>query len=95
MSSGEELGNASKLSDAMYTTKVSLSGSSAAAANSFLPTSLMRLVVGKACLVVYVFYRSFQPEKLIFALLKVKKSILRTISELTLATRKISLKNLT
>ena len=33
-SSGEELGDASELSDATCTTKVSLSGSSAAAANS-------------------------------------------------------------
>ena len=33
-SSGEELGNATKLSDATCTTKVSLSGSSSAAANS-------------------------------------------------------------
>ena len=39
ISSREELGNISELSDAMCTTKVLLSGSSAAAVNSFLPTS--------------------------------------------------------
>ena len=42
-SSGEELGNASELSDATCTTKVLLSESSTAAANSFLSTSLTRL----------------------------------------------------
>ena len=43
---------------------------------------------------VLVFYRSFRPEKLISASLQVKKSIIKTICKLILATRKISPKNL-
>ena len=42
-SSREELGDASELSDATCTTKVLLLGSSATAANFFLPTSSTRL----------------------------------------------------
>ena len=42
-SSGEKLGDVLELNDVTYTTKVSLSGSSVTAANSFLPTSSTRL----------------------------------------------------
>ena len=94
-SNGEKLSDASKRSDATCTTKFSLSGSSAAAANSFLPISLMRLVVGRLFLVVEVFYQSFQSKKSIFAPLKVKKGMLKTTSGLILATRKVSSKNFT
>ena len=95
MLSGEELDDASELSDATCTTKVSLSGSSAAAANSFLPTSSTRLVVGRASSAVYVFHWSFRPEKSTSASLKVRKDIPKTTSGLILATKKVSSKNLT
>ena len=94
-SSGEELGDASELSDARYTIKVSLSGSSAAAANSFLSISSTRLIVGTASSAVYVFYWSSRPKKLTSIPLKVRKNISRTKSGLTLATRKVSSKNFT
>ena len=42
-SSGQKLGDTSELSDAIYTTKLSLSRSSVAATSSFLSTSLTRL----------------------------------------------------
>ena len=87
--SGVEFRDARKPKNAMWTTKVLYSGSSAAIANSFFFTNSMHLVVERAFSVVSIFQRSFQSKKLTSAPLKLRKSIPRTIFKLTLATRKV------
>ena len=83
--SEEELGNATEMSNATCTIKISYFESSAAAANTFLPTSFTRLIVEKAFSVVKVFQRSFQSKKSMSSPLKVKKEISKTTSRLILA----------
>ena len=81
--------------ETIWTTKISYPGSRAGAANSFFPISLAHLVVGKASSKVYDLYQSSLFRKLTSALFRVKNGILRIISRLIFAIRKVSSKNLT
>ena len=54
----------------------------------------MHLLVRKTILVIWVFHLNSVFKKLMSALFKVKKSILKTIFGLILATKNVSLKNL-
>ena len=80
---------------ATWTTKVTCSGSRAAAAKSFFPTSSNYLVVRSASLMVYDLHQSSFFGKLIFVPFRVRKGIPKTTSGLMFATKKISSKNLT
>ena len=79
---------------ATYITKVSKFSSRVTLANFFLSISLIRLVVNRAFIAVYVLYISFSSSaNLTSALLKEKKGIPKITSMLMLASKKVSLKN--
>lgn len=79
--------------ETISTLKVLLFVLKAAAVNSFFPISSTCLVVKRVSTIVYNLQLSFHSKKLIFALLKVRKGIYKTISVLMSAIRKISPKN--
>ena len=74
---------------AMWTTKISCSGSRAVATNSFFPTSSTHLVVERTSSMIYNLHQSSLFRKLMFALLRVKKGISKITSGLMFAIKKI------
>lgn len=79
---------------AIYITKILLSASNIAITNSFESISWAYLVINRTLLVIYDFYMRFFSLNNTSILLIFKKNIFGITSNLVLATRKVSWKNL-